>query len=164
MAPAAAKIIHRKTQGFGKVLWDIRLDAIEEKVTSLENSTNRPHSNFIEGLSQIIPALDTFLDTSSQDSENEDFFIRVYDAVHLETGEILRTAGEFQGKEWFSNVGVTSAEDQDHYRSDEGAWYGKVRNFNYYQSNLYFKNLKRIFSPKGFAFVKIFSRVSKGSV
>ncbi len=44
----------------------------------------------------------------------------------IESGKILRTSGEFQGKEWFSNVAVTSADDQAHYRSDEGAWYGKV--------------------------------------
>ena len=69
------------------------------KVNLLKNSTNPPHSNFIEGLLQVIPALDTFLDTSSQDSESEDFLIRVYDTVHLQSGEILRTSGNFQGKE-----------------------------------------------------------------
>ena len=51
---------------------------------------------------------------------------KVHDAVHLESGEILRTAGDFQGNEWFSNVMVTPAEDQGQYSSDEGAWYGKV--------------------------------------
>jgi hypothetical protein len=44
----------------------------------------------------------------------------------LESGKILRTSGEFQGKEWFSNIAVTPAEDQEQYSSDEGAWYGKV--------------------------------------
>ena len=57
---------------------------------------------------------------------SEDFYVKIYDTVHLESGEILRTSGEFQGKEWFSDVAVTSADDQAHYRSDEGAWYGKV--------------------------------------
>jgi len=46
----------------------------------------------------------------------------------LDSGEILRTTSEFQAKEWFSNVAVTSAEDQRQYSSDEGAWYGKVSN------------------------------------
>ncbi|PKK56763.1 hypothetical protein RhiirC2_799330 [Rhizophagus irregularis] len=49
--------------------------------------------------------------TSSQDSEN-DFFIKIYDSVHLESEEILKSTGEFQGKEWFSNVTVIHAEDQ----------------------------------------------------
>ena len=71
-------------------------------------------------------ALDTFLDTSSQDSENNDFYIKVYESVHLESGKILRTSGKYQDKEWFSNVAVASAEDQGQYNSDEGAWYGKV--------------------------------------
>jgi hypothetical protein len=69
------------------------------------------------------------LDTSSQNSKNDDFYLKVYDSVHLENGEILRTTGKFQGKEWFSNVAVTPAEDQEQYYSDDGAWYGKVSKF-----------------------------------
>ena len=76
---------------------------------------------------QIISSLDDFLDTTSLDSKNvNDFYIKVYDAVHLESGEILRTTGKFQGKEWFSNISVTHAEDREQYNSDEGVWYGKV--------------------------------------
>jgi len=120
------KVVHRKTEGFGKILWEISLDSIDLKIKSWKKFENLPHQNFVEGLSNIISALDIFLDTSSQNSENDDFYIKVYDAVHLENGEILRTTGNFQGKEWFSNVAVTPAEDQEQYYSDDGAWYGKV--------------------------------------
>ncbi|RIA92055.1 hypothetical protein C1645_736650 [Glomus cerebriforme] len=49
---------------------------------------------------------------------------------YAENGKILRTSGEFQSKEWFSNVAVTFAKDQEiQYGSDEGAWYGKARKF-----------------------------------
>jgi hypothetical protein len=120
------KVVHRKTEGFGKILWELSLDAIDPKIKSFKKSKNSPHQNFIEGLSQIILALDIFLDTSSQDSESDDFYIKVYDAVHLESGEILRTTEDFQGNEWFSKVAVTHAEDQGQYSSNEGAWYGKV--------------------------------------
>jgi hypothetical protein len=102
------------------------LDGVDPKLESLKNSESPPHSNLIEGLSQIISTLDSFLDTSSQESESDDFYIKVYDSVHLENGKILRATGDFQGKEWFSNIAVTHAEDQGQYRSDEGAWYGKV--------------------------------------
>ncbi|PKC00575.1 hypothetical protein RhiirA5_505108 [Rhizophagus irregularis] len=88
------KVIRRKTEGFGKILWELNLDSIDEKIKSLKKSENPPHPNYIEGLAQIITALDTFLDTSSQDSEN-DFFIKIYDSVHLESREILRLVGEF---------------------------------------------------------------------
>jgi hypothetical protein len=107
------------------MLWELSLDVIDTKIKSLKKSDNPPHQNIIEGLLQIIPTLDIFLDTSSQDSENEDFCIKIYDTIHLENGEILRTSREFQGKEWFSSVAVTPAEDQE---SNEGAWYGKVSN------------------------------------
>jgi hypothetical protein len=126
MTSITKKIISHKTEGFGKVLWEFSLDAIDQKTKSLKKSQNPPHQNFIEGLSQIISALDIFLDTSSQESESDDFYIKIYDAVHLENGEILRTSGDFQSKEWFSDVMVTPAEDQEQYRSDDGAWYGKV--------------------------------------
>jgi hypothetical protein len=126
LTPTTRKVVRRKTEGFGKFLWELTLEAIDQKIKSFKKSENLPHQNFIEGLSQIISTLDIFLDTSSQDSENDDFCIKVYDSVHLESGEILRTTGEFQGKEWFSNISVTHAEDQEQYNSDEGAWYGKV--------------------------------------
>ena len=123
MTSITKKIISHKTEGFGKVLWEFLLDAINQKIKSLKKSQNPLHKNF---LSQIISALDIFLDTSSQESESDDFYIKIYDAVHLENGEILRTSGDFQSKEWFSDVMVTPAEDQEQYRSDDGAWYGKV--------------------------------------
>jgi hypothetical protein len=126
LTPSDKNIIHRKTEGFGKILWELTLDVIDQKIETLKNSKNPTHSNFIEGLSQLILTLDTFLDTSSQDSESDEFFIKIYDAVHLDNGQILRTTGEFHGKEWFSNIAVTPAEDQEQYNSDEGAWYGKV--------------------------------------
>ena len=102
------------------------MDAIDSKIKSLKESENPPHQNIIEGLSQIISTLDIFLDASSQDSESEEFCIKVYDAVHLESDGTLRTTRDFQGKEWFSNVAVTPADDQGQYSSDEGVWYGKV--------------------------------------
>ena len=124
--PTNRKVIYQKTKGFGKVLWELSLDNIDAKIESLKNSETSPHSNFIEGLSQIISSLDTFLDTTSMKDVSDNFYIKVFDAVHLESGEILRMSEKFQGKEWFSNVAVNPADDQGQYRSDEGAWYGKV--------------------------------------
>ncbi|CAB4403422.1 unnamed protein product [Rhizophagus irregularis] len=121
LTSSAKKVIHRKAKGFGKVLWELTLDNIDQKIKLLKKSENPPHSNFIEGLSQLISTLDTFLDTSSQESESDEFYIKIYDSVHLEDRHILRTTGEFQGKEWFGNIAVTPAEDQEQYNSDEGA-------------------------------------------
>ncbi|RGB22705.1 hypothetical protein C1646_775667 [Rhizophagus diaphanus] len=121
LTPSAKKIVHYKAEGFGKILWKLTLDVINQKIKSLKKCENPPHLNFIEGLSQIISTLDTFLNTSLQDSESEEFYIKVYDVVHLDNGQILRTTEEFHGKEWFSNIAVTPAEDQKQYNSDEGA-------------------------------------------
>ncbi|GET54896.1 hypothetical protein GLOIN_2v1776597 [Rhizophagus irregularis DAOM 181602=DAOM 197198] len=59
-------------------------------------------------------------------SESDEFYIKIYDSVHLEDRHILRTTGEFQGKEWFGNIAVTPVKNQEQYNSDEKAWYGKV--------------------------------------
>ena len=75
------------------------MDVIDSIIKFLQESENPSHPNIIEGLSQLILILDIFLDTSSQESESDDFYIKVYDAVHLENGKILRTTGNFQGKE-----------------------------------------------------------------
>jgi len=111
LTPTIRKVVRRKTERFGKILWELSLDAIDNKIKSLKKSENLPHSNFVEGLEQIISALDTFLDTSSQDSTSDEFHIKIYDAVYLKSSEILRMTGEFQGKEWFSKVAITHAED-----------------------------------------------------
>ena len=60
-----------------------------------KESENSLHANFIEELSQTISALDIFLDTSSQDSESEDFCIKIYELVYLESGKILKTSENF---------------------------------------------------------------------
>ena len=66
LIPTTRKIVtNRKTEGFGKFLWEISLDAIDSKIKSLKKSKNPTHQNIIEGLSQIISTLDIFLDASS---------------------------------------------------------------------------------------------------
>ena len=64
------------------------MDAIDSKIKSLQESENPSHPNIIEGLSQLISTLDIFLNIFSQESESDDFYIKVYDAVHLESGKI----------------------------------------------------------------------------
>ena len=84
MTPTTRKVVYRKTKGFGKFLWELPLDAIDQKINSLKKSKDLPHQSFIEGLTQIISSLDDFLDTTSLDFENaNDFYIKVYNAVHL---------------------------------------------------------------------------------
>jgi hypothetical protein len=106
LTPLDRKLVHCKAKKFGKVLWELLLDCINQKLKSWKKTENKLHSNFIEGLSQIITILDIFLDTSLQESENDEFYIKIYNSVHLENGQILRTTGEFQSKEWFANVAV----------------------------------------------------------
>lgn len=99
MTSFTKKVIYYKAKGFRKVLWELTLDSIDQKIKSLKKSENAPYSNFIEWLSQLISTLNTFLDTSSQNSDSNEFYIKIYDAVHLDDEHILRMTGEFQSKE-----------------------------------------------------------------
>ena len=99
------KSIHCKVEGFGKLLWKLSLDSINQKIKLWKKSDNKPHSNFIEGLIQIILILDIFLDMILQESKSDNFYIKVYNAVYLKNSQILRIIGEFQSKKWFSNIG-----------------------------------------------------------
>jgi hypothetical protein len=44
-------------------------------------------------------------------------YFKVYSSTSVESTDIIRTSGNYYGKEWFSDV-VVSSEDSD--------WYGKV--------------------------------------
>ena len=107
----------------------MHLNNIEENIKFWKKSKDPSYRNFIEALSQIIPALDIFLDTTSQNSENNEFRIIIYESVNLETGKIICISENFHGKKWFSNVAVIPAEDQEQYMLDEGVWYEKVSKF-----------------------------------
>ncbi|RIA89272.1 hypothetical protein C1645_738770 [Glomus cerebriforme] len=127
MTLKTSKVTQNKIEGFRKFLLELRLDKIDQKIKFLKKSENSSHANIIEGLFQTISALDIFLDTSLQNLESSNFYIKIYESVHLENGKILKIFREFQGKEWFSNVAITPAEDQViQYGSDESAWYGKI--------------------------------------
>src|SRR5438477_1191785 len=98
-------MIYLKVKDFEKFFWKMYLENIKENINFWKKLKNLSHVNFVEGLSQLIPALDIFLDTTSQDFENnEEFWIIIYKSVHLKNGEIICISEEFHRKEWFSNV------------------------------------------------------------
>jgi hypothetical protein len=132
-----------KPEGFGKVLLEFPLEAVEEIIESCRNLESLWNPYYIEGLQSLVVALGSFLNTPSQWSTNHDV-IKLYDTIRLESSEILRASGDFQGKEWFSNITVTAADDQQHYRSDEGAWYGKVSYSYSFAKNCLHYTLQRI--------------------
>ena len=111
MVSKTSKLVYSKAKGFEKFLWEMRLDNIEENINFWKKLKDPPHRNFIERLSQIIPALNIFFNTTSQDSENNKFHIIIYESVHLESGEIIHTSEKFHGNEWFSNVAIIPAEN-----------------------------------------------------
>ena len=56
---------------------EIALNGIDSKIETLRNTEEISNPRFIEGLSELIPSLDTLLDTTSQDSEIDDSFLQL---------------------------------------------------------------------------------------
>jgi len=65
------------------------------KVNLLKKLEKLSHPNFIKELSNIISMLDIFLDILSQDSKSEEFYINVYNIIHLKSSKILRASESF---------------------------------------------------------------------
>src|SRR4051794_27453 len=121
------KITSFTPKGFSsKLIYEFLLKNTENSIELLKNWNFPLSPKFFEGLSKLTFVIDIFLDILHQSSKNNNFVIKLYQTVHLENVDILRATGDFQGQEWFSNISVIAAEDQNHYLSDEGAWYGKV--------------------------------------
>ncbi|RIA80034.1 hypothetical protein C1645_839407 [Glomus cerebriforme] len=95
MTLKTSKVPQNKIEGFRKFLLELRLDEIDQKIKFLKKSENSPHVNIIEDLSQTISAFNIFLDMDSQDLESSDFYIKIYESVHLENEKILRISGKF---------------------------------------------------------------------
>ena len=70
-----------------------------------------------EGFEKFCVGLNEFLIENDIAYDVNYGYFKIYSSVAVESTEIIRTAKEFYGNEWFSNVIVSS---------EETNWYGKV--------------------------------------
>ena len=75
------------------------------------------HHLYKEGLDNLRAGFEEFLTENNFIYDRESGYFKIYSSVAVESTDIIRTAGNFYGNEWFSDVVVT-AEETD--------WYGKV--------------------------------------
>jgi len=106
----------RRDSGFRNLLWEVKVAAIETKSSEIKQDIDIHHL-YKEGFDNLRAGLEEFLTENNLTYDKEFGYFRIYSNVAVESTDIIRTAGKFYGKEWFSDVVVSS---------EETMWYGKV--------------------------------------
>lgn len=81
------------------------------------NQDDDIHRLYKEGFGNLRAGFEEFLSENNITYDGESGYFKIYSSVAVESTDIIRTAGNFYGEEWFSDV-VVSSEEND--------WYGKV--------------------------------------
>lgn len=106
----------RRSSGFKNLLWEFNVSEIESKVSQIKQDDDI-HRQYKEGFDNLRAGFEEFLTENNITYDGESGYFKIYSSVAVESTDIIRTAGNFYGNEWFSNV-VVSGEEND--------WYGKV--------------------------------------
>jgi len=107
----------RRSSGFKNLLWEFNVSEIESK-TSRITQDNDIHHLYKEGFNNLRAGFEEFLiENEINYDSNESGYFKIYSNVAVESTDIIRTARNFYGREWFSDVVVSSEETE---------WYGKV--------------------------------------
>jgi len=107
----------RRSSGFRNLLWEFNVSEIESKTSQIMQD-NDIHHLYKEGFNNLRAGFEEFLiENEINYDSNESGYFKIYSNVAVESTDIIRTAGNFYGREWFSDVVVSSEETE---------WYGKV--------------------------------------
>jgi len=106
----------RRSDGFRNLLWELNVSEIESKVSQIKQDGDI-HRLYKEGFDNLRAGFEEFLTENNITCDDESGYFKIYSSVAVESTDIIRTVGSFHGNEWFSNV-VVSSEEND--------WYGKV--------------------------------------
>jgi len=104
----------RRSSGFRNLLWEFNVSEIESK-TSQITQDNDIHHLYKEGFNNLRAGFEEFLiENEINYDSNESGYFKIYSNVAVESTDIIRTAGNFYGREYV----VVSSEETE--------WYGKV--------------------------------------
>ena len=83
------------------------------------------NSKIYLGFEKFLNCLNLYFDTNQTNLNN--YIIKIYSSITLENGTIIRATDNFHGKAWYSNVSVAMNSDELlEYLSDQGICYGQV--------------------------------------
>src|SRR5256885_8692850 len=106
----------RKSSGFRNLLWEFKFTEIDLKVSQItqDDNINPLHK---EGFENFRVGLEEFLIENEVIYDKNFGYFKVYLSTSVELTDIIQTSENYYGKEWFSDV-IVSSEDSD--------WYEKV--------------------------------------
>jgi len=116
LATKQKSIKTRRSSGFRKLLWNFSVNGIDNERSKINDDNNINHL-YKEGFDNLHEGFKEFLAENEVSYDTETGYFNIYSSVAVESTNIIRTDGKFHGKEWFSDVAVSS-EDLE--------WYGKV--------------------------------------
>jgi len=100
----------KRSSSFRNLLWEFNVSEIESK-TSQITQDNDIHHLYKEGFNNLRAGFEEFLiENEINYDSNESGYFKIYSNVAVESTDIIRTAGNFYGREWFSDVVVSSEE------------------------------------------------------
>lgn len=106
-------------------MWKYKITDINTVISQIEqdNDIHRLHK---EGFNNLLDGFNEFITENNITYDNEFGYFQIYSSVAIESTDIIRTAKNFYGNDWFSDVAVVSSEEM---------WYGKVySNFYHYKT------------------------------
>jgi hypothetical protein len=111
-------------------LWEFKFTEIDLKVSQItqDNNINPLHK---EGFENFRAGLEEFLIENEVTYIKDLAYFKVYSSASVESTDIIRTSGSFYGREWFSDVSVSSAEETE--------WYGKVIKLYNYETQFFLR-------------------------
>ena len=108
---------YRRNKGYGKLLWVLNLNEIDEFL----RNRNDLDQHQIERFRNLVSGLDDFFEESNM-SIGDDHQIETFASVALKSSDIVRAIKNFHGKPMFSNVTI-SAKDEE---GNGVTWYSLV--------------------------------------
>ena len=99
-------------------MWTLSLEDLDD---FLEKNKNNFDPLQVEGFQNLLSALDEFFEEEPISTLNDFNQIEMFSSASLESTDIIRATSSFHGKSIFSNVIVSSFENEE-----EINWYGLV--------------------------------------
>ena len=106
----------RRSSGFRNLLWEYKVSEINMVVSQIKQN-NDTHHLHKEGFDNLLAGFNEFITKNNITYDDEFGYFEIYSSVAVGSTDIIRTAGNFYGNEWFSNVAIFS---------EDTIWYGKV--------------------------------------
>lgn len=86
-------------------------------VVSQIKQDNNIHHLHKEGFDNLINGFNEFISENDITYDKKFGYFKIYSTAAVESTDIIRTAGNFHGNDWFSDIAVSS---------EETMWYRKV--------------------------------------